>query len=216
MKKYFPIGFLMLFSVLVFCPAAVAGEIEWQLIWNENGMIQEQITVDKKDNLTVKDTWTCETKQGKNIFTRKTDNWQVYNSLPDRLPVKAEVKDYLIFKTIALTKNEVASNSLYSYLTNNYSGKLYIHLPGIIRESSATEIEDLTSIWNLSRMDNVDHKNFIVQAVVFEGLPIGILIFGLGGLIIVVQLVSRMKKVDQFIEKEYSFDKVHEIEKKDD
>ena len=140
MKKYFPIVCLILFSVLIFCPAAVADQVEWRLIWNEDGTIQEQITVDKKDNIAAGYTWTFATEQGQKIISRDIENWQVYNSLADRLPVKAEVKNYLIFKTIALTKNETVSNSLYSYLTNDSSGKLYIHLPGIIRESSALEI----------------------------------------------------------------------------
>lgn len=215
MKKYFPVIVALLFMVLFFSPKAVAAEVEWRLIWHDDGRIEEQITAEGQ-NIEVDETWKYEQDHEKSIITREVENWHIYNSLPDRLPVQAQVKDFLIFKTISLNKNQVTSGSLYPRIIDDYSGKLYIHLPGIIRESSAVDFNDLTGIWNLSQIDNVAKEDYIMKAVTFEGLPIAILIFVLGALIIMAKFIGKMRKVNQLIEEEYSLDRVQEIEIEDE
>ncbi|MBC7075264.1 MAG: hypothetical protein H5T98_04185 [Syntrophomonadaceae bacterium] len=212
--RKFLFGFVFFSVFLNFLPVAFAGQVEWSIIWDDSDcLLQEKVTADSAYDFSVDaEEWNYSRSGEKVVISRTVENWQTYNTLSDRFPLEARVKNFLIFKTISLKgeKNNDNAHNLYSQLISSDNMKLIIKIPGIIRECSADQIEDYSCIWNLYPSSGRIQNDIMLQAVVPEGFYLGLSIFTIGFLIIAFGFLRCLKKVNKIIEEEYSLEKARE------
>lgn len=207
MKKYFPVVLLVLgFLIVGYSPAQATGQAAWNIKWNSNGSLDETVTI-RNHNIIIQDNeWqTSRSDQGL-ILTRHINNWQEYSKLGDGLPLELSQKDFWLIKSSTLTMKEQARpGSLYEQLTDFGGARLSIEVPGIIRESTAQEKIDSTAVWTLGTADAVT-----LNAVVFDGIVLGIAFFALCAIIILIIFLSRIRRVNRLIAQEYSLERAAE------
>ncbi len=207
--------FMMVFTLtfLIFPVFALGSEAQWEIIYNDNNdKLEETITIYGDGNITVDTSeWDVSSSAEKTTMQREVANWQVYNTLSDRLPVEAEVKDYILFKSISLKGlgNAIQPQSLFSQIVSQDGINLRITLPGIKNESNAEQVEDFTYVWHLSKTSDLDKKPML-KVNTWKGFFLGLFIFILGFLIIVIVFLVRMRKVHRLIEEEYSIERAKE------
>ncbi len=207
MKKYFPAVFLVLGLLMVICfPAAASDQAAWNIKWNSNGSLDETVTI-RDQNIVIPDNqWkTSRFDQGL-ILTRHINNWQEYSRRGDGLPFELSQKDFWLIKSSTLTmKEQVRPGSLYEQLADEGGTRLSIEVPGIIRATSAQEKIDSTAVWNLSTGGVIT-----LEAVIFDGIVLGIALFALGAITIFIIFLHRLRRVNQLIAQEYSLEKAAE------
>lgn len=207
MKKYFPAVLLVLGLLIASCsPVQATGETTWNIKWNTNNSLDETVTV-QGHNVVIQDNeWkTSRSDQGL-ILTRHINDWQEYSKLGDGLPLQLTQKDFLLIKLSSLNmKEQVSPGSLYEQFTDFDGARLSIEVPGIIRESSAQEKVESTAIWTLSTAGAIT-----LNAIVFDGVLLGIAFFALCSIIIFIIFLNRIRRVNQLIVQEYSLERAAE------
>jgi len=218
-KKIFP--FIMAFCLMFFSfPAVVlAGQAEWSIVWNDrDGTLQEEVIIYGMQDLQVNsEEWNCSESQGKLVLSREVKDWQAYNTLSDRFPLKARVKNLVIFKIITLKgqEDEVKNKGLYGQIYSQNKIKLTVEMPGIMAKSSAEQVKDYAHTWNLSPNDNQRQEDIMLRVIFPEGFYLGIAVFIIGFLVIIFRFRHSIKRIDKIIEEEYSLEKARaEIEEK--
>lgn len=210
MKKYFPL--LLFFFLLLFPSHCLAGQLEWQLTWEEDNKIQEKLSIFGQDISVDEGEWNYSRTEEKTVLSREVENWQTYNNLSDRLPFIASEKDYILFKIISLkVDNKTAlPTSVYAQVAKLYGAELKITVPGIISADSAKEVNELTATWKFAQMENIVDENLLLKATVFDGFCLGVFLFVFGFSIIALVFLVHIRRVNRLIEEEYSIDRVRE------
>lgn len=210
MKKYFPL--LLLFFLWLFPSHCYAGQLEWQLTWEEDDKIQEKLSIFSHNISVDEEKWEVSQSEEKIMLSREVENWQAYSKLSDSLPLVASEKDYILFKTISLKVDDKAlyPTSVYAQAAKLYGAELKITIPGIISSDSAKEVNDLTATWKFAQMQNIMDEDLLLKATVFDGFCLGVFLFVCGFSIIVLVFLLHLRKVNRLIEEEYSLDKVLE------
>lgn len=209
MRKHLPEVILGLLFLLILTPVARAGEAEWQINWDENGGLQEIVTVTGQP-IEYHDSAWQETKKDKmQVFSRTVKDWQAYNHLADKLPVNVNQQNY-IFCTVTRIKPEAsfAQESLYNNLSGVEILQIKIEVPGSIRAASAQQIVDHTAIWHIKNPGQPFSPNFALKTITFDGWMLGISILSLGVIIMFILFAIRMRKVNKIITETYSLDNI--------
>ena len=91
MRKRVCCALLLLSFLLVSAAPAWAQVVDWRLIWQDDGSILETVKLEKV-NLpleVLEEDWQSSTdSQNKLVLTRRTADWDDYQQLSDRLPLR--------------------------------------------------------------------------------------------------------------------------------
>lgn len=215
MRKPVCCSLLLLLSLFIFPAPVTAQQVDWNLIWQDDGTIEETVRVmGKGEDLSVDEQdWKVIRTSGSNqvILTREVDDWAAYSRQTDRLPIRAETRDYIILQITRIkTEHPVPpSAGLYRQVAELSEARLSIQVPGIVREHSAYGVENSQkAIWKLNRLDHLTGEDLVVKAVVFDGLLLAVLLVGGAVLIIGWVFLRSIRRVNQLIEEEYSLENV--------
>ena len=208
MNKHIPTVLLALFLCLFFSPVALAAA-NWQVDWKENGALQEKVVVSGQDLNNVESSWQRTASGNEIVFNRSVENWEAYNKLTDKLPVQASVKNLFFCNIITLTAlPEIETNSLYSSLDQSQTLRLEMNVPGIILDSSTSQRNENIVYWDIKNPGNSFDQGFTFQAIMVDGLGLGITILLIGAVILGIIFAARMRKVNRIIDETYSLDNI--------
>jgi hypothetical protein len=197
---------LLFFLILVTVPQAAANT-EWTILWKDNDNLIETVQIEKQAAALEPDGWQCiQTSQG-TMYKRDVKGWEKYAELSDRLPVSVTINDYFLFKSITFKGQDFKPEAV-SVAGQAGTGPLDLRLsvPGLIKSGSADEIKDLTAVWHLKNLNELNTQGAILVVNTFNGFILGIYIIILGILIIGIVYFSRIRKTHKLIEKEYSLE----------
>ena len=204
MSKYFRPCILLALVFLVILPRVVAAsDVEWQIIWQENGILQEEVKITGRDIVPLDHDWNIKREGNRYLLYREVKNWSTYQASQDRLPIQIQQSNYIVFKP---TKIDISEDpgGLFAQLNGLTGFHLTLGVPGIIMGSYGDRISESSSSWDFSSTEGLLKENRILKFIIVDGLLLGIGIFLLGLLGIVIQFMRRMKKVERIIEEEYS------------
>jgi len=208
MKKHIPAVFLTLFLCLFFSPVALAAA-NWQIDWEENGVLQEKVVVSGQNLNNVDSSWQKSASGNEIVLNRSVENWEAYNKLTDKLPVQATVKNLFFCNIITLTAlPEIQNNTLYSSLDQSQTLRLEMNVPGIILDSSTAQKDENKVYWDIKNPGNSFDQGFIFQTIMVDGLGLGITILLLGVITLVIFFAARIRKVNRIIDETYSLDNI--------
>lgn len=205
-EKRLILGLLFLFFFINVEPVMAASNAQWQIIWKDNDNIHEKVSVDKKIAKFASTEWNYSETGEKIIIQREIKGWDVYQNLEDKLPLEVSITDFLLFKNITIKTTTFENNpeKVSEAVLGLNNVDLIINVPGIIRDSSADEIKDVTAKWHLEKLTDLGEQKTILQVTTFDGFLLGLSILILGILIITIVFISRIRKTHKLIEDEYS------------
>jgi hypothetical protein len=206
MKKYFPVVLIIILGLFIaVLPGQASDEATWNLKWNNDGSLDETVTVFDHNIVIEADNWETSRSDQALTLSRHVDNWQDYLNLEDGLPLVLVEKNYGLVKTSTLTMKDASPGSLYEQFGAIDGARLSIEVPGIISETSAQEKIESTAVWELGSAGAITLK-----ASIFDGVVLGIIFFALCAIIIFFVFLRRIKRVNQLIAEEYSLEKAAE------
>ncbi|MEN6328431.1 MAG: hypothetical protein ABFD18_19755 [Syntrophomonas sp.] len=213
MKKYFPMLTLaVLFINFIWIPPAVAGEALWQLFWADDNALLEHLTIDQDRVQNAGPQWDKTEVSGKTALSRRTKDWQAYTQLSERLPLKAQVNDYIVFRTTTLKVDKPATKS--QLLKDVAAGgcQVVIEVPGYIKQNPVGELKELTVSWNLAKIMKMKQGELLLETYTLNGFYLGSALFLLGFISIAIFFAFKTKGVNRLINERYSLDRIGEID----
>ncbi len=224
MNKYILAIFMVWLIVLGFTPAALAGQYEWQLVTDQQGNIHETLSIQDSEPSLNTDGWDSSSGDGILKLERVHRDWYQYSAKSNGLPIKTEVKNYLIFSTTTLSyDNQSNQHNLFNELVSNVDGDISIQAAGIIQESSASEANNLdqdpTAIWHLTAeqgKNTVAQAPIFLQVITFNGLVISLTILLFGFIGITIWYLTYIRRVNKLIAEEYSLTNIEKLLEKDE
>ncbi len=217
MKKYFPMLTLAVLLInFIWIPPAVAGEALWQLFWADDNALLEHLTIDQERVQNAGPQWEKSEKSGKTVLSRKTKDWQAYTKLSERLPIKAQVNDYIVFRTTTLKVDKPAAES--QLLKDLASGgcQVAIEVPGYIKQNPVGELKELTVSWELTKISNMKQGELLLETYTLNGFYLGSALFLIGFISIAIFFAFKTRGVNRLINERYSLDRIGEIDDETD
>ena len=204
MSKHFRLCIIMALVFLVILPrVVVASDVEWQIRWQEDGILQEEVKITGRDIVPRDHDWNIRTEGNRYILQREVKNWSSYRESQDRLPLQIRQSNYIVFKQTEIDISDEAGG-LFAQLNGLNGFHLTMDVPGIIIGSYGDRLSETSSNWVFSSSAELFKETRLLRFITVDGLLLGIVIFFLGLLVIVIQFLRRMKKVERIIEEEYS------------
>lgn len=209
MRKDIPIVILSLFLLLFSSQAAFGSQADWQINWQEDGTLQETVSI-KDLSIQFSDPgWQKESSGNQLRFSRTVKSWEEYNGLQDKLPLRAEVRNYVFFNFNTISAaNQAASGTLYQALQGVDRLNVKMIVPGKITSSSIKPSDEQTVIMVIDKPNQGLLKDFTLKTINLDGFMLGITILSLGVIGLFFFFIGRMRKVDRLIEETYSLDNV--------
>lgn len=217
MSRCCKIVILAVAIILLVNPIVMAETFEWNLQVQENGSIHETVTTDA--DLIDEDygDWQKTMGQEGTTYERVLANWEEYNQTNDGLPITAVQRNYLLFTTLALQYDDKTSQKLFEGIIHNAEGKIVISVPGIIKSTSAAEVDDLkmepSAAWHVkgeSEEKPLGNRPVILETMIFDGLLTAIIFIFIGVIGISIWYIRFVKRVNKIIEEEYSLTNIEE------
>lgn len=196
---------LLFFLIFITIPQAAANN-EWEILWHDNDNLIETVVIEGEAPVQA-DGWLSSSKAENAVYKRNIQDWDSYAQQTDRLPVSVTVKDYLLFKSIAFTAQEFKPQAkTVASLAAAEPLDLTISVPGLIRAGSADEVKEVTAVWHLKNLSELNSRGRMLIVNTFDGFILGLLIIVLGILIIGFVFLSRIRRTHKLIEQEYSLE----------
>lgn len=205
---------VLLWAAIILCPlygqAGNNNAVQWEIKAYDDHTIKETVTINNNETNINTFAWEKNVNGDKTILTRTVDDWAAYNTLTDKLPVKAQTKNFFLWHktTLLVTADEAPAGSIFSQLKGMQGIRIVISMPGYISASSGNRVNEMSTVWEMDSMEALPEGEVMLQAVTFEGFLIGITGFLLGLIIIGIVYMRRMKKVEQLMEAEYSLENI--------
>jgi len=217
MKKHFhTIPILLVIILQMIGPrAAVAGDIEWQIHWQDNSVLQEEIRISGPDFITTDRNWKVSQEGDLCVLRREVENWQNYGKMKDRLPLKVQSRNYFVYKKYEIMTAPETAAGLFQQLNDGDNLSLNISVPGIITGGSGERIDESSAKWIFSNRAELLREKKLMTFITADGLLLGIGILLLGLLFVVINFIKRLKKVNKIIEEEYSVTKIKQDHQKE-
>ncbi len=206
MKKYLPVVILVLGLLLISCSSLQANnEASWTIKWNSNGSLDEKVIIANHNVVINEQEWETSHTGNQTILSRHVRDWRAYGELSDSLPLTVVQKDFVLMKFASLTvKQEATPGSLFDQFMGLTDASLSIEIPGAIRNSNAEVSQNSMAIWNLASLQSSPVK---LDAVIFDGLFLGITFFAFCFIIIFIIYLNRIRRVHRLIAEEYSLER---------
>jgi len=205
-------AFLLVCLLLVWTSPALGQRVDWNLTWLDDGTIVETVSLEMRDLVLEDKSWhSSADPQGRLLLTRRTNSWEEYSKLSDRLPLSMESRNYVILQTAKLRSEDFAAapGGLYQQVAAASDAQLSIKVPGIIHDHSADMIIDnQQAVWKLSRLDHLTTEDLLLQATIFDGLLIAVLLVGGAVIVIGLWFLRTIRRAHRLIDEEYSLDNI--------
>jgi len=200
--------------VIVFAPDALAGQYQWQIETDQQGSIIETVSIEGMQSDFNLEGWESHSSEGMLTLGRVHQDWQQYVQTSNGLPVKAQIKNYLLFSTTILNYHgQTDQSGLFQQLLSEADGTISIQTGGIIQEAPDAEIDNMsqnpTAIWYLTAgtgLDQLKQSPVFMEILTFNGLAISLTILLFGFIGITVWYLTYVRRVNKLIEEEYSLD----------
>ena len=109
MNKHFRPCMILALVFLVILPRVVAAsDVEWQIIWQENGILQEEVKITGRDIVPRDSDWNIRQEGNRYLLYREVKNWSSYQASQDRLPLQIRQSNYIVFKQ---SKIDISENA---------------------------------------------------------------------------------------------------------
>lgn len=207
-------GVMVLILFIIISPgyakANDKSEVVWEIVTYDNHTIKETVKFNNVDINFNSFEWEKAVDGEVTTLVRTVDNWQSYNELTDKLPIKAKVKNYFLWHKTALvvTADQTTDGIVFAQTKDRPGVYLTISVPGFITAASGEKLNEMSAAWNMQQMKQLSEGQIILEAVTLEGFLIGVTGFLLGLIIIGIVFIRRMKKVEQIMEAEYSLENI--------
>lgn len=187
--------------------SAVAGSIDWQLRWQDNGKLQEEIHSSGSTLTTADNNWNISTEEDRFTLVREVENWGSYETMQDKLPLRAITKNYLVFKKVDIITDPENAGGLFQQINDAEQINLSITVPGFIFGGSGEKIDESSAKWTISSTELLQHQQ-LMTVIIVNGLLLGIGILITGLLIVAGIFLRYLRKANRFIEEEYALTKI--------
>lgn len=215
-KHFYAISILLGLGILLIWPrGAVAGDIEWQIYWQDDGVIREEIHISGRDFKISDSNWEIIQEGDRYILQRKIDNWQKYGEMTDRLPLQVQQRNCLIYKKTEITTSPWSAG-LFQQIKDGDNLIVDISVPGFMIGVSGQRLDSRTAQWKFFNYSEMLAPRGMMTVINTDGLLLSIIIFLLGLFFIIIKFVKQLKKVDRIIAEEYSLTKVRPESRKED
>ncbi|HZK42985.1 MAG TPA: hypothetical protein VFC73_01710 [Syntrophomonadaceae bacterium] len=178
---------------------------EWQIIWDEDSTIVENVQTSNEDLAANLCNWGFVAGNSKGTFSRHTADWNMYNSLEGKFPITVTTKNRGLFAVSVIgTDNNLATD-----ITKDLAEpiNLQITVPGFYIKNTGERISGTTSQWKLMPgWTESYNKDYLTKCIVFDGLILGLSTFLLGIFVIILLFFRATSRVDNIIEEEYSIE----------
>jgi len=208
-KHFYAIPIFIVLFMLMMCPrAAVAGDFEWKIRWQDNGVLQEEIQISGRQIITADTNWNVSQEGDRYILRREVENWQSYAEMKDRLPLQVQSKNYLVYKKIEIVTGLETATGLFQQINDADKINLNITVPGFLIVGFGEKIDESSARWTLNHAELLQHQK-MMTVITANGLLLSIGILFLGLLYVAVKFIKQLRKVDQIIAEEYSLTKIN-------
>jgi len=206
MKKHFcAISILVVLALALIWPrVAAAADVEWQLRWLDNNMVQEEIQTSAQKFITTDHNWKVSQEGDKYILRREVDNWQSYAAMKDGLPLQVQQRNYMLYKRTDIKPDSGSIAGLFQQLSDEDKLILTISVPGFIIGGSGERIGESSARWTFPNHAELLQHQEIMTVITADGLLLGIVIVLLGIFFVAIKFFIRLRKVERIIESEYS------------
>ena len=94
---YLILIFVVLVGQMIGPRTAIAADIDWQIRWQDNGTLQEEIQISGRDIIPADSDWQVSQEGDRYILRREVENWQkLRKQCQDRLPPAGAIKQLFI------------------------------------------------------------------------------------------------------------------------
>lgn len=205
---------LLVLVFLLACPVQALGiDFNWTLTWQADQTLTETITTDAPELIAPMGGWQALDGQ-ENTFTRSTADWAAYNELPDRLPIEARTKNYLVAKQtkIRLNSETYQEGSTFYDLTRVGQGQVKIEAPGFIMKAKpavkAQWSQGFTAAWTTAKQEDTEEYSFSMLAITLELIPSMLALLLISWGLIWIAYRRQVKRMERLIEERYSLENV--------
>lgn len=196
---------LTLIFLMILPRLTAASDVNWQIIWQEDGRLQEEVKITGRDIVPIDQDWNIRHEGDQYILSREVGNWSSYQQSKDKLPLQLKQSNYIVFKQTKLDISDY-TEGLFSQLNSLNGFHLTMTVPGFIFGRYGERIDEFSSSWLFANSTELIPGNKILEFVTIDGLLSGIVIFSVGLFAVVINFVRRLKKADQIIEEEFSIE----------
>jgi hypothetical protein len=205
--------FLLLAFLLAYPVEVLAADFNWTLTWQGGEMLTETIVTDNQDLINREGDWQQDQEQPQS-FTRQTEGWAAYHLNPDRLPVAARTKNYLVIKITRIEPDAAAygEGSTFYRLTESGSGQVRMEMPGLIMQAPQAEKstwrEGFAGTFSIAPQAQAEGYNLAMTVITIEIVPSVIAVLVVGWGLIWILYRRQVKRMEGLIEARYSLDNV--------
>jgi hypothetical protein len=218
LSRYYMVIFLILF-LFTFNSTALAGEYQWEIVVDQYGEITERVSLQDVNMTLNTEGWKQLDDNGENVLERSHKDWAEYDKTGNGLPLSVKSKNYVVFTLLTLTydSNKKSEAELFNQLTSSVNGSIKYQSTGIIQESSANHVNNLSkdpqAVWNVKagQATFFQESPFFLKVTFVNGVMISIIILFFGFLGITIWYLIYVRRVNKIIEEEYSIDNIERL-----
>lgn len=205
MKKLFRVLGLSLLMVFLCCPSAVlATDVVWQLQWQDDGTLREEVQIRGGDVTDPDSTWKSSHQGDSLLLQRETAGWSSYQKLPDRLPLQVREINFVFGQITYLSIDPPPSEGLWAQLKGLSGFRLTIGAPGYFKISETNKWEEIQYSWDCPDTTTWLPTGSLARIVTVDGFLSAVAIVLLAMLIIGIKFLNRLKKADEIIAEEFA------------
>lgn len=203
-KKY--IGVLscfLLLSILIMPGSVLAADIVWQLQWQDNGTLQEEVQIQGRQITDVDPSWKVRQEGEILILSREVADWSSYQTLPDSLPLEVKQRNYLVGRLLDINIAPPPSGNLWEQLQGLAGFHFNLSVPGYIKAAATQQWTESQATWELPDARIWMQPGSLARVITVDGFLLAVVIILLAVLGIGLAFRRQMKKADQIIYEEY-------------
>ncbi|MEA4926145.1 MAG: hypothetical protein VB084_12650 [Syntrophomonadaceae bacterium] len=208
-KRFYAITILsfLLLQIMLPLPTAAADTVEWQLRWQDNGVLQEEIHISGPNPTLADNNWNVSQEGDRFTLRREVEDWASYEKMRDKLPLQVQIKDYFVFKKVEIKSASETSSGLFQTIDDADQINLGITVPGFIISGSGQKIDESSARWMVNHSE-LSHDQRLMIVITVNGLLLGIVILMVGLLFVAGIFIRYLRKANRIIEEEYSLTKI--------
>ncbi len=208
-KRFYAITILsfLFLQIMLPLPTAAAGTVEWQLRWQDNGVLQEEIHISGQNPALADNNWNVSQEGDRLTLRREVGNWASYEKMGDKLPLRVQTKNYFVFKKVEIRTVSETASGLFQTIDDAEQINLGITVPGFIVGGSGQKIDESSARWMVNHSE-LSHDQILISVITANGLLLGIVILMVGLLFVAGIFIRYLRKANRIIEEEYALTKI--------
>ncbi|MEA1961228.1 MAG: hypothetical protein U9N81_08160 [Bacillota bacterium] len=210
MRKHLPMYLVCIafWAMFLWVPQQACGaDVEWQIDWQEDGSLSEQLSLPDQYPLQLSTGWKVE-KQGNNyVYFRHFEKWEDYLVQTERMPLIIDQRNYILATTSTFFVDEQSAGTLFKQLNELEGFTFKLRVAGIIKDTTG-QVDENTVVFRYNKSKDFLSEDTLAKITTVDGFLVGICILVLGLVGIFIFFVGRLKKVDRMISEIYSLENI--------